>query len=74
MQTFFDFFVTFLFIITISFFLLLVVFTIIDKYHKEKLKTQIEIDKQMLYNQKEFQIFVMQLKNSANNNNHENIQ
>lgn len=74
MQTFFDFFVTFLFIITISFFLLLVVFTIIDKYHKEKLKTQIEIDKQMLYNQKEFQIFVMQMKNSANNNNHENIQ
>lgn len=74
MQTFFDFFVTFLFIITLSFFLLLVVFTIIDKYHKEKLKTQIEIDKQMLYNQKEFQIFVMQMKNSANNNNHENIQ
>lgn len=74
MQTFFDFFVTFLFIITISFFLLLIVFTIIDKYHKEKLKTQIEIDKQMLYNQKEFQIFVMQMKNSANNNNHENIQ
>lgn len=74
MQTFFDFFVTFLFIITLSFFLLLIVFTIIDKYHKEKLKTQIEIDKQMLYNQKEFQIFVMQMKNSANNNNHENIQ
>ena len=74
MQTFFDFFVTFLFIITLSFFLLLIVFTIIDKYHKEKLKTQIEIDKQMLYNQKEFQIFVMQMKNSANNNNHESIQ
>ena len=74
MQTFFNFFVTFLFIITLSFFLLLIVFTIIDKYHKEKLKTQIEIDKQMLYNQKEFQIFVMQMKNSANNNNHENIQ
>lgn len=51
----------FAFIITITIFVLINIFAIIDKYHREKLKTQIEIDKQMLYNQKEFQVFLASL-------------
>lgn len=51
----------FAFIITITLFVLINIFAIIDKYHREKLKTQIEIDKQMLYNQKEFQVFLASL-------------
>lgn len=45
----------------ISFVVLLTVFLIIDKFHRERMKSQIEIDREMLYNQKDFQRFIMQL-------------
>ena len=45
----------------ISFVVLLTVFSIIDKFHRERMKSQIEIDREMLYNQKDFQRFIMQL-------------
>ena len=45
----------------ISFVVLLTVFSIIDKFHRERMKSQIEIDKEMLYNQKDFQRFIVQL-------------
>ena len=45
----------------ISFVVLLTVFLIIDKFHRERTKSQIEIDKEMLYNQKDFQRFIIQL-------------
>lgn len=45
----------------ISFVVLLTVFSIIDKFHRERTKSQIEIDKEMLYNQKDFQRFIIQL-------------
>lgn len=45
----------------ISFVVLLTVFSIIDKFHRERMKSQIEIDREMLYNQKDFQRFIVQL-------------
>lgn len=45
----------------ISFVVLLTVFSIIDKFHRERMKSQIEIDREMLYNQKDFQRFIIQL-------------
>lgn len=45
----------------ISFVVLLTVFSIIDKFHRERIRSQIEIDREMLYNQKDFQRFIAQL-------------
>lgn len=45
----------------ISFVIAMTSFAIIEKYHRDKLNVQIEIDKKMLYNQKEFQVFLVSL-------------
>lgn len=57
----------------ISFIVIMSSFAIIEKYHRDKLNTQIEIDKQMLRNQKEFQVFLSAIPKAMKENS-ENIQ
>lgn len=57
----------------ISFVFTMSAFAIIEKYHHAKLNTQIEIDRKMLYNQKEFQLFLT-TSCKATKENSENIQ